>query len=178
MRILHSAFSPQTIDCPSPVAVQTSSSTTTSSNDSTAWLPIIDSISSHPDMFQEQRVSSWNLPLMPQLVNRFSSRKSSGPLCASCAKYQMSMPLLSPSEDCKTFEDRTKDWTIIRNFLLLLYMGENSTELFFESRCPELERPSPAQCGQERKQQVSLENAKEFPSVPPISHLITWKIHY
>ena len=72
---------------------------------------------------------------MPQLMNRFSLlRNPLAPICASLVSinvYNFSLP----SEDCKIFEDRTKN-RYHQNFflllLLLLYMEKrNSTELFF-----------------------------------------------
>ena len=78
---------------------------------------------------------------MPQLVNHFSLlRNPLAPLCASLVSinvYNFSLP----SEDCKTFKDRTKN-RYHRDFLLLLYIGKETPQSSSsESRRPELEDP-------------------------------------
>ena len=135
---------------------------------------------------------------MPQLMNRFSLlRNPLAPICASLVSinvYNFSLP----SEDCKIFEDRTKN-RYHQNFS----SSSSSSSLYgkeklhrallrspgIHSWLPLLSGDSNEPCREGRAGRSSpihrqsrkwlgrcaLENAKNFPIVPPISRLITWR---
>ena len=131
---------------------------------------------------------------MLQLMNRFFLlRNPLAPICASLVSinvYNFSLP----SEDCKIFEARTKN-RYHQNFSSSSLYGKEKLHRALlwspgiHSWLPLLSGDSNEPCREGRAGRSSpihrrsrkwlgrcaLENARNFPIVPPISHLITWR---